>query len=148
MKSALATSFLCILCITAVVGQQKSFRWLAGTWKLQEKETYEIWTIEDDGQLSGYSYRVSGSDTVITETVSLEFHEGTYQYVSDVAGDQPPIAFVMTSVQDDGFVAENPRHDFPKVIRYKYSKTDKGERLHASIEGNGKIIVYPFHKIK
>lgn len=136
------------ICCNQTVAQHKNFRWLAGTWKLDGKSTYEIWSIDPNGDLTGYSFHLKASDTIVTETISLEVSEGTYHYIADVAGDQPPVDFIMTSIEDNGFVAENRHHDFPKLIRYEYRKTEEGERLNASIEGNGKTIDYQFYKIK
>ena len=56
----------------------------------------------------------------------------------------------MNEVSSDerSFVAENPEHDFPKLIRYKLLKKRDGEFLEAVIEGNGKVIPYRFQRLK
>jgi hypothetical protein len=129
--------------------QQQDFQWLAGTWKLDGKNIYEVWQLsEADKILEGRSFIVKDYDTVVTEMITIQFYNGSFHYIPDVAGDQPPVDFTFTSHNDNSFVAENPKHDFPKLIRYRYVKKDGQERIEAAIEGNGKVIPYSFIKLK
>lgn len=128
---------------------QQHFGWLTGTWKMKDKNVYEVWTSHSDTEnLSGRSFIVKGADTIVTEVIRLEFHGGAYHYIPDVAGDQLPVDFVFTSSTRQSFVAENPDHDFPKLIRYRYFKKRGQEFLEAGIEGDGKTLSYSFQKVK
>lgn len=129
--------------------QLKEFSWLAGTWKLERRNTFEVWCANDETQtLSGRSFQVEGSDTTITETISLKFLNDSYHYIPDLAGNQPPVDFIITNFDENGFVAENPQHDFPKVIRYRFFQKGGMEQIEATISGNGKVISFLFQKIK
>jgi hypothetical protein len=147
-KCMMLPPFLCLL-ISMSFAQQQRFAWLAGTWKLKDKPVYEAWKIEKDGRaLSGFSYRVKGTDTVAMEQIRLTYDGSTYHYIPDVAGDQGPVDFVITPRGANGFVAENPAHDFPKVIRYELVRKGSLDFIEASIEGNGKVINYVYERVR
>ena len=144
MKKAVLLS----LFIYPLIGfsQVKEFGWLAGTWKLSYKETYEVWKISADRKmLQGISFRMKGADSIITERVKIRKGQNSFYYIPDVAGDQQEVYFKITSQSEKGFTAENPQHDFPKIIRYQLQTNGA---LKAEIEGDGKIIPYYFNKIK
>jgi len=136
-----------LILFNASLQSQTHFGWLEGTWKQNEKSVYEVWT-KGSGEilLEGVSYKISTKgDTVITEKISLVQEGDRYYYVPDVAGDQGPIRFSITQINETGFIAENPAHDFPKKIAYTYSK--KNNQLTATISGDGKSIGFNFEKI-
>jgi hypothetical protein len=138
-----------LLSIHCATAQDKNFQWLTGTWKIQNESVFEVWELKEGSQnLSGKSFRVEGADTVVTEVISLSYYKGSFHYIPDVAGDQPPIDFTITASDSQSFVAENPHHDFPKIIRYRYLRKEGREMIEASIEGNGKVISYSFEKLK
>ncbi|MEO5600831.1 MAG: DUF6265 family protein [Cyclobacteriaceae bacterium] len=129
--------------------QHKKFRWLIGTWKIKDKNEFEVWKIKKGtATLSAMAFKVQGSDTLITEVINLTYRDHSFHYIRDVAGDQEPVAFQITSFDAKGFVAENPRHDFPKIIRYNRVRKKNSEYIEAAIEGDGKIISYVFEKLK
>jgi hypothetical protein len=145
-----------ILCVVACVAglerglaQQNDLDWLVGTWKLEGKNVYEIWSRSKAGStLTGHSFHLQANDTVSDERITIRSYNGVYHYIPDVSGDQPAVDFTITHVDNSSFIAENPQHDFPKVIRYKYIQDETGQRLHATIEGDGKTIPYRFKKLK
>jgi hypothetical protein len=65
-----------------------------------------------------------------------------------VAENPTPVKFKVTQYNADKFLAENPEHDFPNVIRYKLIRKDNQDFIEAAIEGDGKIIPYNFTKVK
>lgn len=144
MKKLTVFIFCCILNFHC--GGQPSFKWLLGRWKLEEKPAFEIWKLNADSTLAGKSFRISGSDTIVTETITLVRINNDYYYIPDVPENQHPVNFKITSHTPSSFVAENPSHDFPKMIRYTIVRKDDQEFIDASIEGNGKVIYYRFKK--
>lgn len=146
MKKLVALLFV-FLSLNEAKAQLHDFKWLIGRWKLGDKSTYEVWKQADDG-LAGEAFEIRGGDTIITEVVSLKFYNNAYHYIPDVAGDQPAIDFLITSADNNGFVAENPDHDFPKKIIYEYINRVREERINAVIEGDGKSISYSFLKVE
>jgi hypothetical protein len=141
-------SFLLVLNVAACYAQQHPFDWLLGTWKLENKNVFEVWEFSDENMLRGISYKVSGVDTTVMEKISLIRRGTDYFYVPEVAENNGAIEFRITSRDNDSFVAENPQHDFPKIIRYTIVRKQAGIFISASVEGNGKVIPYHFEKIK
>ena len=76
---------------------------------------------------------IKGSDTIINERVALTNTAAGIFYTSTVEdqNNKQPVAFKMTSSENNMFVFENPEHDFPKRIVYKLITTDS---LHAYID--------------
>ena len=143
----LSVALLFILVHTQLNAQQKEFNWLLGNWKLKDKNSFEVWSLDKDSKsLSAISYHVSGADTTITEAIKLKFDQGAFYYIPDVAGEQGQIPFKITQHDQQSFVAENPTHDFPKIIRYTHTQKGKQNSIEATIEGDGKVIHYTFFK--
>jgi hypothetical protein len=116
----------------------KKLHWLAGRWERTNNKPgqsgSETW--------SGVAVTLKGKDTVFVERSTLEIKGDDIFYNALVTGSAKPVPFKLTSVTDDSFVCENPQHDFPKKISYKLT----GNRIYATISGNGKTIPYNFVK--
>jgi len=140
--------FLLALCAQAACAQQK-FSWLIGTWKLEGKELYEIWSDQNDGTtLKGISFKVNNADTLVLERIQLQKLDDAYYYIPDVAENRVPVKFKIVSNDAESFTAENSLHDFPKMIKYTIVRKVNSVLLEASISGNGKVIPYTFLRIK
>jgi hypothetical protein len=147
MKTIL--KFVLIVLVSTASAQQKEFNWLIGTWKLQDKNVYERWGIAGDKKsLDGLSFRVKEKDTVIMEKIRFTFDGTAYHYMPDVAGPQREVDFTIKVFTSNSFVAENPQHDFPKLIRYTFVRKDDRDYIEAAIEGNGKVIPYKYERVK
>lgn len=141
--------FLLFFSCSQAWAQLKEFEWLVGSWKRQNKSSYEVWKVASDGKsLVGKSFKVLEQDTVFLEDITIVFKEGSYYYVPDVAGKQGPVYFKVSTYHNFGFEATNPDHDFPKVIRYELIRNEDRTLLHAAIEGNGKTIPFSFEKME
>jgi hypothetical protein len=57
---------------TSVCAQEKHFEWLIGTWKIKDKNDYEVWT-RTGSELSGHAFRIDGADTITAETITIVF---------------------------------------------------------------------------
>ncbi len=130
--------------------QHKEFAWLVGTWKLKEKNVFETWTVAQDGRtLLGESYRIKEGDTVRMESIRLVAIGENYYYIPDVAGGQGSVEFVFTVRDESKFRAENPKHDFPKIIQYEFIRSaNSSDKINAFIEGDGKRIPYLFERVR
>ena len=108
---------------------------LEGTWKMNTKRgaVCEEWKKVDNNYLQNRGYMIKGNDTIITERVALTNTKAGILYTSTVEdqNNKQPIAFKMTKNEDNMFVFENPEHDFPKRIVYRFVTTDS---LHAFID--------------
>jgi hypothetical protein len=127
--------------------QATEFSWLVGKWKMRNKTTYEEWKGNADKKaLEGISYHLLGPDTtVILERMKIRRDKGTLYFIPNVIENKGEVYFKVTSFGNKNFVAENPQHDFPKIIRYQLQPDGS---LKAEIEGDGKVIPFYFDKVE
>lgn len=113
-------------------------KWLLGKWGISSPEgnMVEAWEIKNDSTYAGKTHFIIGTDTVFTETISLEQRGKDVNYVTQMANQNEgkPVAFKMTKANEKQLVFENPTHDFPQKITY----TLKGDSLLAEISGMNK----------
>ncbi|MEP7144462.1 MAG: DUF6265 family protein [Ferruginibacter sp.] len=111
---------------------------LEGHWIMKTKNGIigEEWTKIDSDYLQSRGYMTKGIDTITTERVALRNTTEGIFYTSTVENqnNRQPIAFRLTSSDNNTFVFENPLHDYPKRISYRFINKDS---LHAWID-NGK----------
>jgi Domain of unknown function (DUF6265) len=126
----------------------KKLTWIEGTWIRTNakpgKTAYEQWNKSGEFTLRGKAFGIKGSDTTIFERTNLIIKDDAIYYVADVPENGKEVLFKLTSVTQDGFVCENPAHDFPKKISYQLTGSD----LKATISGDGKSFDYLFTKVK
>ena len=103
--------------------QFKSLQWLQGNWERTNMKAgssaIEKWHSSGPNELKGLGITMRGSDTVFLEKISVVIKDNNIYYVADVKENKEPVYFKVTSINPNGFVCENPAHDFPKKIEYK-----------------------------
>lgn len=126
--------------------QLAKMEWLLGNWNRTNAKPgrtgVEIWSKKSDNELTGRGIAMKGVDTVFVEKLKIIHKDKKCYYVADVAQNKSEVFFEITSINDKGFVCENPNHDFPKKIEYRL----EGGQLKATISGNGRAIDYLFEK--
>ncbi|WP_343308247.1 DUF6265 family protein [Chitinophaga niabensis] len=148
MKKLLSITLL--LLATQVIYAQDLSRlsWMLGQWKSINAKTgnisYENWTKVSDREWQGKGFRLSrsGTDTLFQEKLQIITKDNTLYYVADLKENAAPVYFKFTAINEQGFTCENPEHDFPKKISYQRD----GNKLKATISGNGKEIGYYFNR--
>ena len=124
----------------------KKLSWLEGTWTRTNvkpgRSGTERWIITGDKELTGWGITMKGADTSFVEKLKLIVKDGNIFYVSDVPENHRPVDFKLTSIDDNGFVCENPAHDFPKKIAYRRD----GKTIRATISGDGKEVAFLFER--
>jgi hypothetical protein len=117
------------------------FGHMEGVWmyKKGEKMVFEEWHFINDSTLEGKGYRVNGSDTTVTEKLTLRRRGGIIQYApvafgqnNDLPVEFKGISFTTTKEGVSGREAHNqvlavfgnPLHDSPKYIRYSIRKDE------------------------
>ncbi len=110
-----------------------SLRFLEGSWKGESGAMVfeERWTDAAGGTMLGVARTIASGKTVGFEYLRIEAREDGVYYVAQPNGN-PPTEFRMTRVSGSEAVFENPRHDHPKIIRYRRSE----DALVAEIEGD------------
>jgi hypothetical protein len=129
----------------SLCAQINEFDWLVGTWQEKGKPNFEVWQRVGD-ELRAESFELKSDEIkTVTEKIRLIKRGSDFFYIPEVPHNGKPIEFKITSFHKNGFVAENPQHDFPKKISYR--KINETE-LQATIIGGNKSISYLFQKIK
>ncbi len=133
---------------STAITQLKDLHWLVGSWKRTNdkpgRTTIESWEKLPSHELTGRSVTLRGQDTVFVEKFNLIIKDNVLYYAADVPENKKVIYFRITEASANGFVCENPEHDFPKKINYKKG----GDKLNAQISGDGKAIDFFFEKMK
>src|SRR5690606_3785813 len=116
-----------------------------GTWKKENKETYEHWDKLNDNSLKGFSYKLNNGQLTISEYLDISRSSNKTIYTATVVNQNngESVNFELTQ-SDSTFIFENPEHDFPKIIVYqKLSDTE----LSVSVSnGNKKGSAYKMTK--
>jgi hypothetical protein len=120
-----------------VESKMQSFKWMVGSWTMKTKNgaITETWVSINDSTLGGEGIMVKNTgDTQQLETTRLIYRNKEYFYCSVAHGqnNEEETKFKITSFSENGFVSENPAHDFPKRITYQLINKDS---LHAFIDG-------------
>lgn len=130
-----------------IKGEFDRLYWLNGAWSQTNitkpgQSLVEQWSKSGDYEMKGQATTKQNGDTVYVERITLLIKENAIYYVADVPQNKQPVYFKLTSITGNGFVCENPEHDFPKKITYQLT----GAQLKATISGNGKSFDYFYSK--
>ena len=131
-------------CQSSDKNELSDLNWLVGQWERQGmkpgKSGHERWEPAAGNMMHGWGVSFQGQDTTFVEKLKIVKKDNSVYYVADVPENQTPALFLMTEISADGFVCENPDHDFPKKISYKR----EGDILNATISGDGKEVIFKF----
>ena len=123
-----------ILYYTCVSVEQNPILILAGEWKHEKKDQFEIWEVEGN-TLKGYGYILKNGEQKITETLTLQHVNDQWVYTPTVPtqNEGRGIPFVLNTEIDSLLSFENPDHDFPQKVQYKVLDKD---RLEVRVKGD------------
>ena len=110
---------------------------LQGTWKVENKETYEEWEMVTTRKYVGSSFKIKDDKKVVSENLSIMKAEKGVIYTAAVLNQNQgkAIEFRLNQIDENIFSFENPNHDFPKKIIYQ-KITDK--QVYAQVLGKDK----------
>ncbi len=105
------------------------FDWLAGCWVSDDKSTQEVWVIDGEQSLAGFSVSVSDHRVGFYELMNIRQDEnGSWLFTAYPSG-QASASFEAVQLGENSVLFTNPDHDYPQEIRYER----KGDRLSASV---------------
>lgn len=109
--------------------------WLAGCWESRsgDRVTLEMWSPPEGDLMVGASRTVAGGRARAFEHLRIRGTPDGLVYTAIPSG-QAETDFTSTSIDNDGFVVENPEHDFPTRITYRQAGDDAYTAL---VEGPG-----------
>ena len=133
--------------------QLKKVDWLIGSFQKQSAKDIltESWQRLDDSTFVGQSFFVSNNDTLSSESILLEQRNGKLYYIPTVSGqnDGKAIVFTQTNLTDCSVTFENPQHDFPQKIYYRFQKPDSlFAEVSAIVNGAVKSQQFRMRKVK
>ncbi|MFT7344113.1 MAG: hypothetical protein ACI9XP_000693 [Lentimonas sp.] len=109
---------------------------LVGDWRAQMEENIivsEHWTRIDKNTFHGASYFINRGDTTLSEEMTIEKVGDQIQFATILSNDEGQVVFPLKIVENDRFVFEKLKNEYPQRIIYKVPTKDS---LHAYIEGN------------
>jgi len=100
---------------------QTNIEFLIGTWKVEGKQKYETWSIDDHGNLYGEGFKWVNDEKVLLETLAIIKKDGELVYQATVPDQNEgrTIDFVSNKSTANSLSFENPTHDFPTQIVYQ-----------------------------
>jgi uncharacterized protein YciI len=103
-----------------VSAQQRLPVFLAGTWKIENKNQFEHWDILNENSMKGFAYQIVNGDKQVIEYLEINQVKKNLVYSASVIKQNggKSIPFKLLHI-DTVFVFENLKHDFPKRILYK-----------------------------
>lgn len=120
MKSLLIT---CILLVFFSCSRDRisAFEFFEGTWKVENKDQYEVWTKDGRNELVGYSYKYTENQKTILEYIAIKMADDRIIYEATVPdqNEGKTIQFTWNPEIKSCFSFENLKHDFPKKIQYQ-----------------------------
>lgn len=123
----------------------ESLDWLLGHWHRTGlpvgRAGHERWEAAGGG-LAGVGTLQRDGATVFEEKLRIEADGSDVFYVADVPGNAAPVRFRLAEQSASSVAFENPDHDFPQRIAYRRD----GERLLASISGDGREVGFAFER--
>lgn len=131
MKNLMPILFLCLHSMSPVAQGLESFAWLSGTWEMARPKggiQLESWVEHNKATFIGKGLRVTGTDTTLLESLELMADKGYIWYVPTVPdqNEGKPIFFKLISSAKGQYTFENPLHDFPQRIVYRYMPLNIG----------------------
>ncbi len=118
--------FIVILFAPLLTSAQVSIDALEGKWKVEGRESFEVWEKEGT-ELKGYGYKLKDGQKLIKETLKIQLESQVPVYYATVPNqnDGASIPFTLNLEEKDLLSFENPAHDFPVKIRYKPESDDR-----------------------
>jgi len=108
---------------------QGGFGWLAGCWVTADRSSQEVWVVDGDRSLVGFSVTLRADEVVFYEVLSIRQDDGgLWTYTAHPSG-QAPASFVAVKTSEYGVVFADPDHDYPQEISYRR----EGSQLYATI---------------
>jgi hypothetical protein len=121
--------FPAMLMLTHCKSKVEPFRWLIGTWEMHRAaggSRFEIWAPKNDFTLSGEGLRIEGTDTFLLEKIELVMKNDNFYYIPTIPdqNNAQPISFELKKTEGTVYTFENPGHDFPQRIIYRFKPAD------------------------
>jgi hypothetical protein len=122
---------------------QSGLDWLSGCWVTADQSSQEVWVVDSDKSLIGFSVALSAGKVVFYEILSIKQNDdGLWTYTAHPPG-QASASFIAVETSENSVVFANPDHDYPQEISYRRDAS----QLYATISLRGGDNPNSFDKI-
>lgn len=122
---------------------QSDLDWLGGCWVTADHSSQEVWVVDSDKSLIGFSVALSAGKVVFYEVLSIKQNDdGLWTYTAHPSG-QASASFIAVETSENSVVFANPDHDYPQEISYRRDAS----QLYATISLRGGDNPNSFDKI-
>ncbi len=101
---------------------------LLGCWSGEGQSSFEAWTKTEDGDLLGFGISWDYGGKTLWETLRIR-REDDSTVLTAYPGGAPGTAFRLVTIEAGYARFENPEHDFPQVIEYRWTETTLDARV-------------------
>ena len=117
--------------------------WLVGCWVTADKSAQEVWVVDSERSLAGFSVAINDNKVGFYEVLSIkQSQDGSWTYTAYPSG-QASASFSAVEITENSVVFANPDHDYPQEIRYER----EDNRLYATISLLGGVNPNSFDKV-
>lgn len=126
---------------------------LTGLWFVSDGEggRYEEWSEMKGDSMTGKAYKLLDQDTLMSETITIKRDDTATWYIPVVRSQNQglPVKFRLTGSADTAFTFENPQHDFPQRIIYRFvTKDSVVARIEGDVEGELQSIEFNLRRMQ
>jgi hypothetical protein len=124
----------------------ESFAGLSGCWERTDKSGTmfsEMWMKPAGNSMIGTGRTVRNGKTADFEFLRIEQQADGIYYIAKPKANATETPFKLKSSNDGTYVFENPAHDFPQRLIYKFNGTSLQARIEGTINGQPKGIDFP-----
>ena len=125
------------------------FSWMTGCWAFERdgKRYEEVWLRPLADGAQGMARTMQDGKTLSSEFTRLTINPGgEIHYIANPSG-QKEARFLLTRLVGTKAEFENPAHDFPQKIIYKYAPPDRLDaRIEGKVNGEAQSEDYPFRR--
>ena len=121
---------------------QSSLSWLVGCWVTADKSSQEVWVVDSDKSLIGFSVSLDAEEVVFYELLSIKQDANSSWIYSAHPSGQASATFAAVETGESSVLFANPNHDYPQEIRYRRD----GSQLFATISSSGGANPRSFNK--
>lgn len=115
--------------------QHTEFKFIEGTWKMENRESYEYWVKVSENTFKGFSYQKRENEIRVSEFLDIKNESEKIVYTATVIGQNSGVGIQFTQIESDSaFVFINPEHDFPTRIVYQMLNPTE---VQVTVSGNG-----------
>ena len=92
--------------------------WLVGCWTTPEGDAQEVWVVDSEGALAGFSVALDNNAVRFYEVLGIRHMEdGSLVYTAHPVG-QASTSFTAKEISENSVLFVNADHDYPQEIRY------------------------------